>query len=117
MSRMWAGPYNPTGSYKFPSHYGDGTPIHDTDFSNDDWPDDGDGGQRWIYGELEINNMVSPSMSCMGLKLPSNNNVRRVLSIYYKSQTWKWKDKPVVCEGKNENHDSSVIIKARLTYR
>ena len=101
MSRMWAGPYNPTGSYKFPSHYGDGTPIHDTDFTNDDWPDTGDAGQRWIYGELEINEMVPPSMSCMSAKLTSNNNIRSVLSVWYKSRTWK--DKPVVCEGKNEN--------------
>ena len=96
---MWSGPYNPTGAYKFPAHYGDGTPIHDSDFTNADWPDTGNYGQRWIYGELEINEMVPPSHSCMSTKLPPNNVVRTKLLGAYKDYANTLLDKPVVCEG------------------
>jgi hypothetical protein len=96
---MWAGPYNPMGSYNFPTHYGDGTPVYEDDFSTDEWPatESGDG-ERWIYGELDLNKMVPPSVSCMGAKLPPNNVVRGMQT---KSLS-RYPNKPVVCTGKNE---------------
>ena len=97
---MWAGPYNPTGSYRFPVNYGDGTPIYDIDFTTADWPDTGDNGERWIYGELELNEMTPPSASCMGAKLPSNDDVRTKLLNQYTSNAANILHKPVVCKGK-----------------
>ena len=92
---MWAGPYNPMGSYNYQSHYADGTPIYENDFSTDQWPDSGSETRRWIYGELDLNKMVPPSASCMGAELPANNDVRADTS----SSFSKVLNKPVVCEG------------------
>ena len=100
---MWAGPYNSMGSYSFPTHYADGTPIYDTDFSTAEWPDSGTssltsdpGSMRWIYGELDYNKMIPPSASCMAALLPANNVVRA-------DTLWdfsKTVERPVVCKGR-----------------
>ena len=97
---MWGGPYNPTGSYNFPAQFGDGTPIYDTDYTTADWPDTGDNGERWIYGELELNNMIPPSASCMGAKLSANDDVRTKLLNQYTWNEYSILSKPVVCKGK-----------------
>ena len=90
------------GSYAFPTHYADGTPIYDTDFSTSEWPDSGTssltsdpGSMRWIYGELDYNKMVPPSASCMAALLPANNVVR-AHTLWDFSKTV---ERPVVCKG------------------
>ena len=90
------------GSYAFPTHYADGTPIYDTDFTTTEWPDSGTssltsdpGSMRWIYGELDYNKMIPPSASCMAALLPANNVVR-AHTLWDFSKTV---ERPAVCKG------------------
>ena len=96
---MWAGPYNPMGSYNFPTHYGDGTAVYEDDFSTDEWPEpDHNYGERYIYGELDLNKMVPPSVSCMAAKLPPNNVIKAISTDFISRTTLR----PIVCNGKNK---------------
>ena len=94
---MWGGLYNPMGSYAFPTHYGDGTPVYSTDFSATKYPDaDFAYSRQWIYGELDYHKMAAPATSCTTFRMTNNNVVRAVTTKHFNKDVIR----PVVCEGK-----------------
>ena len=76
---MWGGPFNPKGGYSLPTHYFDGTAIHDEDFSDRHYPNNltttSYGSTRDRYSEEDIFMMVPPSMACSSFVLPANDVV------------------------------------------
>ena len=92
--RIWGGPQNARGTYKFPSHYDDGTVVYDNDFTTT-WYPETVSWYRWIYGELDYFKMTPPSLACTAIILPQNTNVWK----YTGSWTPGTRLRPAVCSG------------------
>ena len=97
---MWGGPQNPRGSYFFPTHYFDGTAIHDEDFSELTYPNQWSSTSysstsRHLYGEEDYFTMTPSSLSCSSIILPANDDVWRHTG-YGENEDI---ERPVVCKG------------------
>ena len=97
---MWGGPSNPKGGYLFPTHYFDGSAIHDGDFSDRHYPNNKTSSIWYpytleMYSEEEYFSMVPPSMSCSSILLPANDDVFRNTGTGETGAN----SRPVVCKG------------------
>ena len=102
---MWGGPQNPRGSYSFPTHYFDGTAIHDEDFSELTYPNNQSSTSysstsRHLYGAKEYFIMTPSSMSCSSTILPANYYVWRHTGYGENANA----ERPVVCKGTEIKH-------------
>ena len=98
MFRIWGGPQNARGTYKFPSHYDDGTVVYDNDFTTT-WYPETVSWYKLIYGELDYFKMTPPSLACTAIILPQNTNVWK----YTGSSTPGSRLRSAVCSGKTLN--------------
>lgn len=97
---MWGGPQTPRGGYSFPTHYYDGTAVHDEDFSELTYPNNRDStsynyASIHLLGEEDYFKMTPPSMACSSIILPANDGVWRHTGWGETGDL----ERPVVCEG------------------